>query len=423
MRAQIIAIGSELLLGDHVDTNSAWLSERLNELGINVFKHVTVGDNIERLTAALAEADRDCDVVISTGGLGPTQDDLTREALAALCGRELWVDETALADIKAYFDGRGYSMPESNIRQAMRFDGATHIGRVGTAPAIATTGPNGAVIVCLPGVPAEMKQLFTEGVVPLLREHGAGLVTTVSRVVRVGSIGEALVAEWLSEVNDRLEASGGVTMAFLASAAEIKVRLTAQADSREAAEAMILPVLGEVQQILGDYVVGLDHERVEYGIARRARAQGLSIAVAESITGGGVGARLVEVPGASDFFVGGTIVYQTNMKAVLAGADPAVIETYGPASAQSAEALAKGIREQTGADLGVSVVGVAGPTTQGDTPIGRIYIGVASDFGVNVIDRTCPPYDRVGVQHFAVTYTLNAIYEALGAPADHVAFG
>lgn len=423
MRAQIIAIGSELLLGDHVDTNSAWLSQRLNELGINVHRHLTVGDNIERMTAALAEADRDADIVITTGGLGPTQDDLTREALAALCGKELWVDEDALADIKAYFVRRGYSMPESNIRQAMRFDGADHIGRVGTAPGIAATGPNGALIACLPGVPAEMKQLFTEGVVPRLRERGAGLVTTLSHVVRVGSMGEALVAELLSEVNDRLEAAGGVTMAFLASAAEIKVRLTAQADTRALADAMIQPVIEEVTTILGDHVVGIDDERVEYGIARRARAQEATIAIAESITGGGVGARLIEVPGASDFFAGGMIVYQTEMKTVLAGVDADLIEEYGPASAQSAEALAVAIRERSGTDLGVAVVGVAGPTTQGDTPIGRIFIGVASDYGVNVLDRTCPPYDRVGVQHFAVTYTLNAIYEALGTPSAHVAFG
>lgn len=423
MRAQIIAIGSELLLGDHVDTNSSWLSQRLNELGIDVHRHVTVGDNIDRMAAALAEADRNADFVVCTGGLGPTQDDLTREALARLCGKPLTVDDAALADIKAYFKGRGYAMPESNIRQAMRFEGATHIGRVGTAPAIAATGPNGALIVCLPGVPAEMKEIFTTGVVPLLQARGAGLVTTLSRIVRVGGIGEALVAEMLGEVNTRLESTGGVTMAFLASAAEIKVRLTAQADSREAAEGLIKPVLEETVAILGDHVVGLDDERVEFGIARRARAQGVSIAVAESITGGGVGARLIEVPGATDFFAGGVIVYQTAMKSILAGVDANEIDRNGPASAPAARALAERIQQTTGADLGVSVVGVAGPTTQGDTPIGRIFIGVARAGSVEVFERTCPPYDRVGVQHFAVTYTLNAIYDALGTPSTHAAFG
>lgn len=413
MRAQIIAIGSELLLGDHVDTNSAWLSQRLNELGINVHRHVTVGDNIARMTQAMGQADQDADVVICTGGLGPTQDDLTREALAALCGQPLEVDETALADIRAYFADRGYDMPDSNIRQAMRFEGAWHIGRVGTAPAIGATGPNGALIICLPGVPAEMREIFSNHVNPLLIERGGGLVTTVSRVVRVGGIGEAMVGEVLGDLNTRLEAQGDVTMAFLASAAEIKVRLTAQSDSREEAEALIAPVLDETVAILGDHVVGLDDERVEFGIARRARAQGKTIALAESVTGGGVGARLIAVPGASDFFAGGVMVYQSEMKTVLAGVDQAVIETYGPASAQSAEALAGAIRNRSGADIGVSVVGVAGPTTQGDTPIGRVYIAIADETGTVVHTRNCPPYDRLGIQHFAVTYTLNTLFDAL----------
>ncbi|WP_336250331.1 CinA family nicotinamide mononucleotide deamidase-related protein [Stomatohabitans albus] len=414
MRAQIIAIGSELLLGDHVDTNSAWLSQRLNELGINVHRHVTVGDNIERMTAALAEADSDADVVICTGGLGPTQDDLTREALAALCDKPLVVDDDALASIRAYFVDRGYDMPDSNIRQAMRFEGAWHIGRVGTAPAIATIGPNGAFIACLPGVPAEMKAIFLEGVVPALRERGAGNVTTVSRVVRVGGVGEARVGEMLADLNTRLDADGLVTMAFLASAAEIKVRLTAQADSREEAEERIAPVLEETVTILGDHVVGLDDERVEFGIARRARAQGKTIALAESITGGGVGARLIEVPGATDFFAGGVMVYQTAMKTALAGVDARLVDAFGPASAESAEALAIGIRDRTRADMGVAVVGVAGPTTQGDLPIGRVYIAIAEGESVQVHERNCPPYDRVGIQHFAVTYTLNTIFDALG---------
>lgn len=414
MRAQLIAIGSELLLGDHVDTNSAWLSQRLAELGINVHRHLTIGDNIDRMAAAMAEADRDADVVICTGGLGPTQDDLTREALAQVCGQELTVDPESLADIQAYFDQRGYDMPESNIRQAMRFPGAWHIGRVGTAPAIAATGPNGALIVCLPGVPAEMKALFDSAVVPLLHERGGGLVTTLSRIVRVGGIGEARVGELLGDINRRLERDGGVTMAFLASAAEIKVRLTAQAPTRALAVAMIEPVLADTVERLGDHVVGLDDERVEFGIARRLRAKGWQLAVAESVTGGGVGARLVAVPGATDFFAGGAIVYQTPMKHVLTGVDAGLIEVAGPASAQSAQALAEAIRHRCGVAVGVSVVGVAGPTVQGDTPLGRVYIGVATPTGVRVHERNTPIYDRVGIQQFAVTYTLNTVYDDLG---------
>lgn len=370
-----MAVGSELLLGDAVDTNSAWISARLNEVGVDIHRHVTIGDNDARLREVLGEACARADDVVVTGGLGPTQDDRTRDVVADLAGVPLVRDERLVDYLERYFADRGRDMPVNNLRQADLPRGATVLEPVGTAAGFALEVA-GARVWCLPGVPREMEAMVSRDLVPALAER-TGQAATVSRLVRTAGMGESHVAERCADLVERLDVAGNPTIAFLASQGETRVRVTGKAPTREEALALVDPVVDEVVARVGSGFAGLDDEGTEHAVARLVRLLGWSVATAESVTGGGVSARLVRVPGASDWFRGGLVAYASAAKTALAGLDPALLDREGPASEATAAALALGARDRLDADVGLGVVGVAGPTGQEGAEVGTVRLAVA----------------------------------------------
>jgi nicotinamide-nucleotide amidase len=426
VRAEVVAVGTELLLGEALDTNSAWISGRLAEIGVDVYRHTTVGDNVDRIAAAVREAAGRADAVIVTGGIGPTQDDVTRVAVAGLAGVGLERRPELVAYLERYFAGMGRRMPASNLVQAEIPAGATILEPVGTAAGFAV-GVGRAVVFCLPGVPAEMQAMLDRDVLAELRRRG-GLATTVSRVVLTAGMAEAAVAEACAPILDRLDAEGAErgeaggranpTVAFLASGGETRVRITGRAASREEALALLDPVLAEVVEALGAGVVGVDDEGVEHAIARLLTRLGWSLAVAESITAGAISSRLVRVPGASRWLRGGLVVYTDEAKTRLGGVEPALLAAHGSVAESTAAALAAGASERCAADVGLGVVGVAGPTTQGDRPVGTVCLGLATPRSAGRT-RTVrlPARDRVEVQRFAASVALDWLRRRLAEVA------
>ena len=412
MRAELIAIGSELLLGDSVDTNSAWISARLAEIGVDVHRHTTVGDNIERMTDVLTEACKRADAVIVTGGLGPTSDDLTRVAVARAAGVELETRHELAEYLYEYWAKTGRQMPESNLVQADLPAGAEVLDPVGTAAGFAV-GVAGTTVWCVPGVPREMEVMVARDVLPRLRSL-AGSATTVSRVVRTAGMAESAVGEAVHPITSRLEAAGNPTVAFLATKGETRVRLTAKADTREAALALLDPLVDEVVEVLGANVAGLDDEGLEFTIARQLTALGLTLGLAESVTGGAVSARLVGVPGASAWLRGSLVTYATEVKTSVAGVPAGLLAEHGPVSEATAAALAMGTRAALSADVGLAVVGVAGPAEQGGQPVGFTCVAVAlPDGDVATAARRLPARARVELQEFAVSMALDLLRRRL----------
>lgn len=407
MRAELIAVGTELLLGEGVDTNSAWISARLAEIGVDVYRHVTVGDNLERLVNVLGEAAARTDAVIVTGGLGPTQDDITRDAVAALAGVALERREELVEYVYGYFARGGREMPDRNLVQADIPAGARVLQPVGTAAGFAM--PVGtSVVYCVPGPPSEMRPMVERDVLPDLIARG-GLSVTLSRTVHTAGITESAVADACAEIVERLDRDGGATLAFYASGGETRVQVRAKAATRAEAEQLLAPVVEQVVRELGPAVVGLDGEGVEHAIGRLLRAAELTLAVAESITGGGIGARLVRVAGASEWFRGGLITYATETKRSLAGLDPGLLAEHGPVSEPTAAGLAMAAADRLGSDIGLGIVGVAGPTTQGDQPVGTICVGVAFPAAGLTRTRTLrvPARDRAEALEFASSVALD----------------
>jgi nicotinamide-nucleotide amidase len=426
--AEVVAVGSELLLGESVDTNSAWLSARLAEVGLDVFRHTTVGDNLSRIAAVLEQACSRADAVLVTGGLGPTQDDLTRLAVARLAGVELERRPELVAYITRSFAERRRDMPENNLLQADLPAGARVLEPVGTAAGfvmeLPAEGGHIATLYCMPGVPAEMRVMMSAQVLPELTRR-FGLATTVSRLVRIAGMAESAVAEACGDLIRRLDTEAAArgsaanpTVAFLASRGETRVRVTGKAASREAALALLDPVVDEIIGLLGTGVVGVDDEGVEQVVARQLRRAGWGLAVGESLTGGGVGARLVTVAGASEWFRGGLVTYATTAKTALAGVPAELLERHGPVSEETAVALAAGARDRLGADVGLGIVGVAGPTTQDDAALGTVCLGFVAPGGVcasRVVHL--PGRSRVAVQEFAASAALDYLRRRLAALA------
>lgn len=411
MRAELIAVGSELLLGEHVDTNSAWISARLAEVGVDIYRHVTVGDNVARMAATFAEAAGRAEAVVVTGGLGPTQDDLTRVAVAQLAGVGLKRDPELVEHLRSTFARVGRAMPENNLVQADLPEGARVLAPVGTAAGFALDVGQ-ATIYCVPGVPQEMEVMVARDVLPALVARG-GLAATVSRLVRTAGMAESAVAQTLAAVVKRLEGQP-VTLAFLASRGETRVRVTGKSTSREAALALVDPVVEEVAGLLGSGVAGLDEEGPEYAVARVLAQRGWTLAVAESVTGGHLGARIVGVPGASDWFRGGLLVYTDEAKVVLAGVDRELLARVGPVSEETAAALAQGVRVRLGAQVGVGVVGVAGPATQGGRDVGTVCLGLAGpDDDVRTRELRLPARSRTQLQEWAASAALDYLRRRL----------
>jgi nicotinamide-nucleotide amidase len=376
---EVLAIGTELLLGQVVDTNSAWIGQQLAAAGIPCYEQTKVGDNHGRIVAALRAALGRGSDIICCGGLGPTQDDITREAIAEVMGVELRRQPELVARLKERFAGR--EIPEINYKQADLPAGAVPIlASAGTAPGLVC--PVGAnVIYAVPGVPSEMREMVGGSVVPDLVRRSGRQATIRSRFLRVWGMTESRVAEVVAPRVEALEAPGSnTTIAFLASAREgIRVRITARA-SGEDAEAAALQALdkeeAELRALLGEAVGGVDDEGLEVVVGRLLTDYGLRVAVAESLTGGMVSARLTSVPGASNWFAGGVVSYGEDVKRSLLGVGP------GPVvSEHAAEEMALGVMDVLNADIGLSLTGVAGPTSQDDQPVGTVFVGLAGGEG------------------------------------------
>jgi nicotinamide-nucleotide amidase len=377
VRCDVVAIGTELLLGQIIDTNSSYIGEQLAVAGIDSLLQVKVGDNLARIETVLRRVLADADAVIVCGGLGPTHDDLTREAIAAVMGVEMHHDEQVAETIRGLFAARGRPMAENNLRQAQVPEGATLIHQTrGTAPGlICPVRLDGAdkVIYAVPGVPHEMKDMVQRAVLPDLALRSGSAAAIVSRVLRTWGESESGLNERLQDVIDDLERAGNPTLAFLASGWEgLKVRLTAKAASTEAAEAVIAPVEARIRDILGAQVFGVDGQTMERVVVDLLQQRGWTLALAESVTGGMVTARLVDVEGVSATLRGAVVSYASEVKFDLLGVDegPVVNE-------RTAQQMAEGVRRLLGSDVAVSLTGVAGPAEQDGLPAGTLCVGVA----------------------------------------------
>jgi nicotinamide-nucleotide amidase len=373
VRAEVVAVGTELLLGQIANTNARWMSESLAGIGVDVMHHQAVGDNLERIVEAMRLSATRADVVIVTGGLGPTQDDITRDALGILLDARMVRRPELEVLLREKFRSFGRrEMPESNLRQADVPDGVRYITPSrGTAPGLVAE-LRGIRIYALPGVPEEMVEMMEGTVLPELASV-TGETVVRSRVLRCAGIGESALAE---KVDDLFSGSVNPTIAFLASSGEVKVRITAKAETADRAEALIEPVAEEVRGRLGDEVFTSSDESLEEAVVRLLIDAGTTLACAESITGGGVGARITSVPGASEMFAGSAVVYRNEAKLGLLGVSPDTIEGPGPVSEECAREMAAGARRVFGSDLGLSLTGAAGPDAHGGAPPGTIWVAL-----------------------------------------------
>jgi nicotinamide-nucleotide amidase len=409
MNVEMIAVGTELLLGQIVNGNAADIGGRLALAGIDHFHQVVVGDNLARAADAITQAVGRADAVIITGGLGPTQDDLTREAMCVAAGVEMALSDEAVAHLRAWWAHRGRDMPESNLRQAEYPQGASFIANPkGTAPGLRMRIGN-AWVIALPGVPQEMLPMLEDEVVPFLKEQaGGGTGVLVSRVLRVWGEGESRVAEALG---DLFHASVNPTVAFLASGGEVKVRLTARAGSSDEAWTLLGPLESEVRSRLGKLVFAVDGEIIGDLVLAACRRRGWSLGTAESATGGLVSAEITSVPGASDVFVGAVVAYSPATKARLLGVPPALMEEQGVVSEATALAMAEGGAGHLGADVVVAVTGSAGPS-DGGAPVGTMIVAVRTPEGSRA--RTFRmPGDRERARTYTATAALHCVRLAL----------
>ena len=373
MHCEIIAVGSELLLGQIVDTNSAWIGEQLALAGIDSHYQTRVGDNLQRIVDTLRIALDRADAVIVCGGLGPTQDDITREAIASVMGSELRQQTDLIERISERFARRGRQMPANNLRQAEVPEGARVLAEMpGTAPGLLCPVGDG-VIYAVPGVPSEMRRMVRGSVIADLRRRAGATAVIRSRTLRTWGLAESRVAEMLSARIEALQHDGNPTIAFLASGIEgIKVRITAKAADEAHAEQILASEEARVRAVIGGNVFGVDQQTMESVVLDLLRQHRMTLALAESLTGGLVGARITAIPGASEVFRGALVSYASDLKFELLGVPR------GPVvSEQAAASMALGVRRLLSADVGLSATGVAGPTEQDGQAVGTVYISAA----------------------------------------------
>lgn len=377
--AELIAVGTELLLGDIVNLDAQILSQGLSALGINVHYHTVVGDNPLRLRDALEVARKRADIIITTGGLGPTYDDLTKQTICAVFGRELELHQDILDDLRAWFAQKMHKpMPENNVQQAMLPVGCTVFDNpVGTAPGCAFQ-EEGVHVLMLPGPPFECRYMFENRAVPYLSALTDGVI--LSHEIRIFGMGESAVEEALHQAMTTMT---NPTLAPYAKLNECMVRATAKAESVQAAEAMLKPLVEQVCAQLGDVVYGVDVDSLEAVVSQLLRQRGLTLSAAESCTGGLIAKRMTDLPGASQVFRGGVVSYVNPVKAGVLGVPQALLDQYGAVSDPVARAMAEGCRRICGSDFALSVTGVAGPDRDDwNNEVGTVYIGLAYDGGV-----------------------------------------
>ena len=409
MRCSVVAVGTELLLGQIVDTNSSWLGEQLAAAGIDSLFQVKVGDNLARIVATLRSTLEQADAIIICGGLGPTHDDITREAIAEIMGVELEMNDEVALVIEQLFTSRGRRMPQNNLRQAMVPKGAKIIEqRRGTAPGlICPVGEK--VMYAVPGVPFELYEMFERAILPDLLARSGEASVIKSRVLRTWGDSESGLNERLVGVINELEKVGNPTLAFLASGWEgIKVRLTAKANTEGQAIELLDTWDAKVREQVKDLVFGVDDQNMETVVLQILRDRKLTLGVAESVTGGLVSGRLTAIAGASDVFRGAIVSYDSEVKFELLSV------THGPVvSEAAAKEMAIGVRKTLGSDIGLALTGVAGPSEQDGVKVGTLCVGLAMPNGDVRAATFNLPYGREQMRQFSVISALNFLRQSL----------
>ena len=401
---ELISVGTEILLGDILNTDAQFLSQELAKMGISVMHQSTVGDNAGRLTSLLKEAAERSDIIILSGGLGPTPDDITKEVCCEFFGKKMYLHEESLERMKAFFAERKREMPENNIKQAMLPEGCTvFTNNNGTAPGLAME-KDGVHLLLLPGPPRELKAMFRESAVPYLKQFSDKVI--ISHNVRTFGIGESSMAEKVSDLLDMQNP----TVAPYAKDGEALLRVTAMADSEEQAEELCRPVIDEIKQRLGDTVYGVDYTCIEEAVVELLREKNLKIATAESCTGGYIAKRITNVSGSSDVFECGIVSYSNRIKNEVLGVSADDLEKYGAVSETVARQMAEGAVKVSGADIAVSVTGIAGPNGDGtDKPVGLSYIGLADKNSSWVKELKTGRTDREYNRYVNASNALNMI--------------
>lgn len=375
MNAEIITIGTELLLGQILDTNSLYLSKKLSEIGVNLYYKTSVGDNISRIKETISIASMRSDLIIITGGLGPTVDDVTRDAIAEFTGKKLVFDNNILLKIEHFFTTRNIKMPENNKLQAYIPEGALILeNKIGTAPGFILLF-NSKIIVCVPGVPNEMKSMIETGVIPYLIENfGAGKFVIYSKRIKLTGLPESYIDE---KIRDIFVESRNPTVAILAHQTEIEIRLTSKAENKEKAIDLINDVKKIIYERLGENIYGEDEETIEEKVSCVLKEKKLTISTAESCTSGLLAYRLTNIPGSSLYFLGGVNVYSNDSKINVLGVKEEIIKKYGAVSEECAIDMALNCRKKFNTDIAMAITGIAGPDGgTANKPVGLVYIAI-----------------------------------------------
>ena len=414
MRVDVVAVGTELLLGQIIDTNSSWIGEQLAANGFDSLLQIKVGDNLGRVEAAFRQALSQADAVIVCGGLGPTHDDLTRDAIAAVMDVELELHDDVADRIREMFAARNRYMPDNNLRQAMVPAGASVIVQTrGTAPGLicpVTVDGAAKVLYAVPGVPHEMKEMMERAILPDLRRRSGETAVITSRTLRTWGESESGLNERLDPIIAELDEEGNPTLAFLASGWEgLKVRLTAKAETLDEAEELLDRWTTRVASVIGEVIFGFNDDTMESVVLQMLRERGMTLGLAESVSGGLVAGRLTAIPGASDVLRGAIVSYASEVKFDLLGVTP------GPVVSEAAAGeMATGARRVLGADVGLALTGVAGPTEQDGMPVGTLCIGVAIGDDVHTTTVRLPG-QRDQMRQMSVITSLDLLRRHLGA--------
>ncbi|MBE6538257.1 MAG: competence/damage-inducible protein A [Ruminococcaceae bacterium] len=408
--AEILCVGTELLLGDIVNTNAAFLSRELAALGISVYHQSVVGDNPERLRVALEESAARCDLIITSGGLGPTYDDLTKETVAGFFGRKLIRDDKVMEQIKTFFAEMGRTMTKNNEKQADVPEGATVFeNKSGTAPGICIEDEeSGVTVVMLPGPPRELEPLYREKVRPYLEKRCESVL--VSKNINIFGIGESAVENILRPI---MEKASNPTVAPYCAPGEVRLRVTAKAENKDIARSMCDEMIEKIMKTeVRDGVYGIDADSIEDVLIKKLINEGRTVATAESCTGGLIAKRLTDVPGASSVYLGSCVTYANSAKEALVGVKHETLEKYGAVSEQTATEMARGVKKALGADIGISTTGIAGPGGgTPEKPVGTVWVGISSEKGDRaVLLRLSPRRERSYLRTLAAS---NALYIAL----------
>ena len=416
MNAEILSVGTELLLGNIVNTDARDLAVMLSELGVNVYWQTVVGDNPGRLREALAVAAKRADCIITTGGLGPTCDDLTKQTVCAFFGQEMYYDKRAEADIRAFFDGMHVHATENNWQQCWLPVGCTPFyNTCGTAPGCGFRTADGKVVVILPGPPKELNAMMRHGGIDFLRSVADAPL--FSRNIMTFGMGESAIEDIL---RDEMNALTNPTLAPYAKEAEVRLRVTARARDQAEADALMAPVIEDVRRVLGDRIYGIDVPSLEAAVLELLKRRGETFAAAESCTGGLIAKRITDLPGASEVFRGGATVYTNDAKMRLLGVDEKTLAEKTAVSREVAVQLAEHVREKLSATYGVGVTGVAGPDGDGVHPVGTVFVSMAAPSGTFVRALSLGERaDRSRIRTISANHAFDMLRRALtGLPVE-----